>query len=420
MVTGKIAMNNYDLIVIGAGPAGMLAAITAARAGRSVLLLEKLPRPGAKLMATGGGRCNLTNTLEVDDFLSRFGRQGRFMIPALKAFDRHSLVKFFADIGVECHALDGYRIFPVTHNSLTVVSALQKELEKSGVKLIQSDPVKKLQIEDNHVSGVLTAKHTYNSARVIIATGGLGYPSLGSDGDGFTLAASAGHKITPLHPAMLPLHTEEKWVANCRADTIAKVEMRINLSEAGKLRAKGDLIFTSNGIAGPVVLDFAREITPLLDKHGKIPLLLNLTKGKNEEELRLHLNSQFSLNKSGNVLSLLSTLLPAPLARELCRICNIDVQSPYGKIPGALRDRLIKILAWTPLTVTGHDGYRSAMITRGGVSLKEIAPETLQSKLVKGLFFCGEVVDLDGPCGGFNLQWCFSSGFLAGTSAASD
>lgn len=395
----------------------MLAAITAARAGRSVLLLEKLTRPGAKLMASGGGRCNLTNTLEIDDFISRFGRHGRFMIPALKSFDRHSLMKFFADIGVECHALDGYRVFPVTHKALTVVSALQNELQKLGIKLIQSDPVTALKIENNQITGVITAKHTCNSARVIIATGGLGYPALGSDGDGFNLAASAGHKIISPHPAMLPLYTEEKWVANCRADTIAKVEIRINLPEARKLRAKGDLIFTSNGIAGPVVLDFAREITPLLEKHGKVPLLLNLTRGKNEEDLRIHLASQLVLNKESNTQDLLSSLIPVPLARELCRTVEIDVLSPYVKLPGALRDRLIKILAWTPLTVTGHDGYRSAMITRGGVSLKEIVPDTLQSKLVRGLFFCGEVVDLDGPCGGFNLQWCFSSGFLAGISS---
>ncbi|SFV70487.1 NAD(FAD)-utilizing dehydrogenases [hydrothermal vent metagenome] len=181
-----------------------------------------------------------------------------------------------------------------------------------------------------------------------------------------------------------------------------------------KLRAKGDLIFTNHGIRGPVVLDFAREITPLLKKYSEVPLLLNLTKGKNEEQIQKHFKKELEKNPSLNTLEIVSTLLPLALSRELCNLAEIDTTLKYKKVDGKKRAKLISLLAWTPLTVNGHDGFKMAMITRGGISLKEIDPKTMQSRLIKGLYFCGEVMNLDGPCGGYNLQWSFASGYLAG------
>jgi predicted Rossmann fold flavoprotein len=400
---------DYDLIVIGSGGAGMMGAIVASRNSKSVLVLEKLPKIGAKLKATGGGRCNLTNTLESESFMSSFGREGRFMTQALRALDYKGLIDFFYKIGVETHSPDGQRVFPITHNSSTIILALQKEMQKLGIEILTSSKVEKLIVQNSQIVGVETDSTIYNAPNVIVATGGLGYPQLGAEGDGYKLASDVGHKIKTPFPAMIPLKTKENWGKNCRADTIAKVELKIALPKYKKLRAKGDLIFTSSGIRGPVVLDFAREITPILEKHGEVPILMNLTKGMNEDEIR-------NIIKNSNVpiIENIKKILPYSIAKELCLIVGVDELEKFKNIAGVKRDKLIKILAWTPLTIIGHDGFKMAMITRGGVSLKEINPNSMESKLIKGLFFCGEVMDLDGPCGGYNLQWSFSSGFLAG------
>ncbi len=406
-------MKSYDLIVIGSGAAGMLAAITAGKRGKSVLLLEKLSRPGAKLKATGGGKCNLTNTLPNDTFMASFGRHGRFMRPALTLFDHHKLRSFFREIGVETDAPDGYRVFPKSHNAQTILNALEKEAKERGVVSRCSQRVTQLEKRER-LFYVTTENSTFTAYNVIIATGGLGYPQLGAEGDGYLLAKRFGHSVTDLYPAMMPLHTKERWVGACRADTIAKATIRVNLPKAKKLRAVGDLIFTKSGIRGPVVLDFSREITPLLAKYGEVPLLINMTKGLHEDALFLHLKKCAAANPTHTLLQHLETILPGSVAKALCHICDISHEERFSKLPGKKRDLLLKTVAWTPLTVTGHDGFKMAMITRGGISLKEIDPDTMQSRKTEGLFFCGEVVDLDGPCGGYNLQWSFASGYLAG------
>jgi len=410
---------NYHVIVVGSGAAGMMSAIIAARNGKSVVLLEKLSKIGAKLKATGGGRCNLTNTLDNETFMSHFGRDGKFMMPALDAFDHKALTSFFKELGVESHAPDGFRIFPLTHSSSTIIEAMQREMQRLGVDVLCSQKVVSLMHDGKKISGVQTETDTYGAPKVIIATGGKGYPVLGAEGDGYVLAESVGHSVTPLHPAMMPLKTKEKWVANCRADTIAKVELRVDMKKYKKLHAKGDLIFTKEGIRGPVVLDFSREITPLLAKYDEVPLVANFTKGMNEEQIRERLKKEVSKRPDVTTLELLQTLLPESLALELCKMADADPALTLAKQKGEVRDRLFKLLVWTPLTVNGHDGFKMAMITRGGVSLKEIDPYTMESKKLPGLYFCGEVMNLDGPCGGYNLQWSFASGYLAGVAVSS-
>jgi len=410
----KRVENIYDLIVIGSGPSGMMAAIEAAKNGYSVLLLEKLGKTAQKLKASGGGRCNLSNKLTNETFMSHFGRDGRFMTPALESFDYKSLITFFKNLGVETHAPDGYRIFPVTHNSSTIVDAMNLEMQRLGVTVLCSQKVIRLESANRSISSVKTQTDTFKSKYLIVATGGKGYPSLGTDGDGYKLSKSIGHKVTDIYPAMMPLKVKESWVGRCRADTIAKVTMRIDIKKYKKYSAKGDLIFTKNGIRGPVVLDFSREITPLLSKFSEIPLLVNFTKGLNEEQIREHFKNELKIHQNYNTLELLTTLLPETLSLELCKLSNVDPNLPLNKLSGESRDKLIRLLVWTPLTVNGHDGFKMAMVTRGGISLKEIDPYTMQSKIIKGLYFCGEVMNLDGPCGGYNLQWSFASGYLAG------
>jgi hypothetical protein len=336
------------------------------------------------------------------------------MTPALNAMDHKALISFFAEIGVESHAPDGYRVFPISHSSVSIITALEEEMERLVITLITSVRVERLEHDGEKVTGVSTPDHTYHSPHVIIATGGLGYPQLGAEGDGFKLASDVGHKITELYPAMMPLKTKEVWGESCRADTIPKVEIRIDLPKAKNIRARGDLIFTSNGIRGPVVLDIAREINPFLSKHGEVPILINMTKGLNEEQIRTHIKKEIDRNPEQSILTHMTTLLPESVCRALCALAEADPDKEFNRLEGIQRDRLIKLLAWTPLTVIGHDGFKMAMITRGGVSLKEIRPESMESKLINGLYFCGEVMDLDGPCGGYNLQWSFASGYLAG------
>jgi len=407
-------MSGFDVIVTGSGAAGMMAAVTAARRGKKVLLLEKLSRPGAKLKATGGGRCNLTNTLDNGTFMARFGREGRFMTPALNAFDHKALTAFFNAIGVDTHAPDGYRVFPVTHSAETILSALEKELNRLGVETRCGQKVTEIEHDGARVTGVKTETDAFGAPHVILATGGLGYPQLGAEGDGYALAEQTGHTVTALYPAMMPLKTKETWVEQCRADTIAKVTIKVDLKKAAKLRATGDLIFTKTGIRGPAVLDFAREVTPLLEHYGEVPLLINMTRGMNEDDLLKHFKTYQADHPDALTIDLVKTLLPEPLSLQLCSLAHADPYERFGKLDGPVRNALLKVLAWTPLTVTGHDGFKMAMITRGGVSLKEIRPETMESKKLRGLYFCGELMNLDGPCGGYNLQWSFASGYIAG------
>ncbi|WP_458701484.1 NAD(P)/FAD-dependent oxidoreductase [Sulfurospirillum sp. 1307] len=394
----------YDVIVIGAGACGIMSAISAARDGKKVLLLEKLPKIGAKLKATGGGKCNLTNTLGSDDFIKAFGKNGRFMRDVINAFSNEDLIKFLNSIGLQTDCKDGFRVFPSSHNSTSVLAVFENELKRLHVEIQCNCSVKKVEKKEN-----IFYVDNYEALHVIIATGGLGYPKLGANGDGYRFASHFGHKITTLAPAMMPLFVREKWVQNCTADTIARAIIWVDLPKYKKLKAVGDLIFTKNGIRGPVVLDFAREITPLLDKFEEVPICVNMIQGMSEDDIIFHLKK----HSDKNILESISKLIPQSVVVEMLNILNLSSTCKYKQIEGKSRDKLVKILAKTPLHVIGHDGFEKAMITRGGVSLKEIDPKTMQSKLVKGLYFCGEVVDLDGPCGGYNLQWSFSSGYVA-------
>ncbi|MEA2050917.1 MAG: NAD(P)/FAD-dependent oxidoreductase, partial [Campylobacterota bacterium] len=405
-------MKKYDLIVIGSGASGLIASIQAAKNNKEVLLLEKLPQIGAKLKATGGGRCNLTNTLSNEDFMKKFGRNGRFMQDALRAFNSDDLTSFFKSIGVDTHSLDGFRVFPVTHSSSTIISALENELDTLKVECKLNQRVTNIIIENDICKGVEVLDTKYFASNIIIATGGLGYPKLGAEGDGHKISEKIGHKVTDLYPAMMPLITKEKWV-NCTADTMPKVTIQVDIPKYKKLKATGDLIFTKNGIRGLVVLDFSKEITPLIEKYTEVPILINFLKGKNEEEVRSLIKKEIALNKEFSIIDILNRFLPRPFSLEILNLCNINEENRFNQIEGIKRDKLIKVLTWTPFTVIGHNGFQNAMITRGGISLKEINPKTMESKLVKSLYFCGEIIDLDGPCGGYNLQWAFSSGYLA-------
>ncbi|OCL82255.1 tricarballylate dehydrogenase [Arcobacter porcinus] len=403
----------YDLIVIGAGPAGIMASISAANDGKKVLLLEKMSQIALKLKATGGGKCNLTNTLEKDEFCEKFGKSGRFIKDALDTFSRDDLLSFFASIGVETIARDGFRIFPINHSSTVIIEALNSELARVKVEVKTSIKVENI-IKKEEFFSVNTDFGIFKSKNIILACGGKGYPTLGATGDGYVFAKSLGHSVTKTHPAMMPLFTKEKNFASCKADTIAKAVLKVDIKKYKNLKLIGDLIFTKDGLRGPVILDFAREITPILEKYDEVPLLISFLKGKNEDEIYKIIKDEIAKNPEDNILQNLEKLLARSVASEILNICEIDNKLRFKQIDGIKREKLIKTLAWTPFTIIGHDGFRQAMITRGGINLKEIDSKTMQSRVLNGLYFCGEVVDIDGPCGGYNLQWSFSSGYLAG------
>jgi len=404
----------YDLVVIGSGAAGIMAAITARTNGNSVLLLEQQNKIAPKLKATGGGRCNLTNTLSNTEFMSHFGKNGRFMRDALDNFDYKKLTSFMSTIGVPTYAPDGFRIFPTSHSSQTIIDALLEYMNDIGVEIKCSEKVIDIISKNSIISYVQTTNNNYDCKNIIIASGGKGYESLGASGDGYKFAKKLGHKVTSLYPAMMPLFTKDRWVAPCTADTVPKVFMYVDIKKYKKLNACGDLIFTKKGIRGPVVLDFAREITPLFDKYEEIPLKMNMIKGKNEDDLIKFLKEESIKNPQNTVLEHLEKILAKSIVLQLAQLVDIDCEVTYKNLKGNQKSDFIKILCDTPLTISGHDGFRLAMITRGGISLKEITPSTMKSKIINGLYFCGEIIDIDGPCGGYNLQWAFASGYLAG------
>lgn len=401
-----------DLVVIGGGASGMVAAISAARSGRKVLLCEKSSSPGRKLLASGGERCNLGNTLSRDAFMERVGRDGRFMGPALDLLGGDLLREFFHDIGVPTVVHDGFRVWPETRKSRTVLAGLLAELERLEVPLALECAVEEAEFVDgrfrvHHGGGV------FESRELVIATGGLALPGSGAAGGGYRFAESFGHRTTPRFPAGVPLVTAEDWTARCTAHTIGKAQLRIALKKPAQRVYTGDLIFTKHGIRGPVVLDVSREISALLEKHAEVPLQMNLCRGKTQEDWQ-RIFKDWSRGEPGLVTERLSEHLPLELGEVLCDLADVPAGTQLHRLAGTQRDALIRHLVKTPLTVTGTTGFEGAFVTRGGVRLKEVRPETLESKLQPGLYLCGEVLDLDGPCGGFNLQWAFASGYLAG------
>ncbi len=403
-------------IIIGAGPAGLMAAISAAASGDRVTVYEQLSRPGAKLLASGGGKCNLTNVLAVPEFAEHFGRQGRFALTALETLPPEKLREFFAVRGVPTLVQDGFHVFPESNRAVDVLNVLLTECSRLKVEIICSTSVKELIIEDASVSGIMIEKDRIMAGKVIIATGGKGYPSLGGLGIGYVLAEQAGHQIIEPVPAMVALRTVESWPGSCTGISLPDVTFVIDLPKFRKTIYRGELLFTHHGISGPPVIDLSGEVSGLLKKHPQVMLAVNLFSDRtvafwHQEFKRWQENSgKKQLN------TLLAGHLPHAVANALCELAGNIGMVKAAEFPASGRDELVRLLTALSLRINATEGWNRAMVTRGGVALKKVNPATLESRLVKGLFFAGEILDLDGPCGGFNLQWAFSSGALAGRS----
>ncbi|MDD3118224.1 MAG: aminoacetone oxidase family FAD-binding enzyme [Victivallales bacterium] len=412
--------NRIRVIVIGAGPAGLMAAITAAAAGATVTVMEQLPRPGLKLLSTGGGRCNLTNTATTAALTAAFGRQGRFMLPALENFSRDDLLAFFRHRGVPVTATDGFHFFPASGSAADIRQALLAECRHVGVTILTDAPVDGLVMAAKHITGVRCHDRALPAERVIIACGGKGYPALGGCGRGYDLARQAGHEIIPPVPAMVGLQTRESWPGTCAGIALPDGEVKIDLPRYRGRKERGELLFTHHGLSGPPIINLSGEVSALLQKHPAVPLSFNWQADRDRTGWQLEMNSWQQHDGKKMVQTLLAAILPQTLARQFCREAGIAAATRTAELPASGRERLIELLTASRLEVVATAGWDKAMVTRGGVALKNIDPATLSSRLVAGLYFAGEVLDLDGPCGGYNLQWAFSSGHLAGHAAGSN
>ena len=409
-----------DILIIGAGPSGMMAAISAARSGRRVAVCDQMAQPGRKLLATGGGRCNLTNTLDNARLMAAFGPEGFFMRPALAEMDSLGLRRFFSALGVPTHSPDGIHVFPVSESAQDVLDALTREMAQLGVTVLPKTRVRSLRLEGRALRGVELEAGVLDAPSVIIATGGKSYPELGATGHGYVLAHAVGHSIAPPVPALVPLIAQETWPRDCAGVVLNDADLWVSMPQRGhrfRQGARGELLFTHRGISGPAALDLSRHVSWLLVDHETVPIRINLTPDRDARAWTALIDEWQRIHGKKMVRTLLDAYLPGSLAAVICTLAGIRPDAQPAEVTRPQRQALAELVTGLPLTITATEGFGKAMVTRGGVRLKGVDPATLESRTVKGLFFAGEVLDLDGPCGGYNLTWAFSSGWLAGKAA---
>jgi len=402
--------------VVGGGPAGLMAALSAAGLGARALLCEQLRRPGAKLLVTGGGRCNLTNTLDTPALAEAFGRRGRFMRPALAGMDGPGLCRFMAEIGVATSCPDGFHVYPADDSALSVRDALLRRCATAGVTVETRACVADLVLVGDRVRGVATATGRYPATAVVLATGGCSYAALGATGSGYAFARSVGHTVVEPVPALVPLVVKEPAAKALAGVVVPAAEVRIDLATGNK-RHPGSVLFTHRGLSGPLILDLSGEVASLLASHAEVPLRMNWVSGQRVEDWQARFQAWHRTAGRKMIRSLLSEHLPGSCAVLLCAMANLPDDARAMSFTRAQRQALGERLTATRWTVIATEGWPKAMVTRGGVALDEVDPRTLASRRVKGLYFAGELLDLDGPCGGYNLTWAFASGYLAGRAA---
>lgn len=406
------------VLVVGGGAAGMMAAIAAARAGAAVTLCERQSGLGCKLAATGGGRCNLANTLAPEAFMRRFGPRGRFMADALRRLGRDALLRNLRAWGVDTAAADGFHYFPVSQRAADVVDALRRELARGRVAVRLDTRVTALVTADGRIVGATAGGVDEPADAVVLAAGGAAWPALGGSEFGYELARAVGHTVVEPSPALVGLMTRETWPGACAGVTLPDVDVRLDLQRRRKQACRGILLFTHRGISGPVILDLSGDAVACLRAQPVVPLRLCLDATVTRGDWEARLAGWRRGRGARTVRNLLDEAFPQSLATALCVACGIPADLSAARLDAARRALLLDHLAAAPLTVVSAEGMHRAMVTRGGVDLREVDPARLESRRVRGLHIAGELLDLDGPCGGYNLQWAFSSGWLAGAAAA--
>ena len=404
--------------VIGGGAAGLMASYQAALHGAKVYLFERNPNLGRKILISGKGRCNLTNIKDINDFIAQYPGNGKFLYSSLLAFSNKDLIAFFEKLGVKTKVERGGRVFPESDSSQDVVNALKKAVIDVGVNIMYKSRVRQLIMEQGKIRGLVFGDDElkeFYCDKVIVATGGLSYPATGSTGDGYKLAAQAGHTITPVKPSLVPLIAKEAWVKDLQGLTLKNVEATIYIKQKKVASEFGEMLFTHFGISGPIILTLSRHVIDYLDFSPVISI--NLKPALTEDELEQRLMRDFNLYKNKMFKNALNDLLPKKLIPVFINYTGISPEKKVNQITRTERKKILDSLRNFCVTVVGCR-EREAIVTRGGVSIKEINPKTMESKLIKGLYFAGEVIDVDGFTGGYNLQAAFSTGFVAGRSSA--
>lgn len=402
------------VIVAGAGAAGLIACGTAAKTADKVILIERNDIIGKKLLITGKGRCNITNSAEIEDIIAAYPRNGKFMYSAIYSFTNEDIVNLIEGYGVKTKVERGGRIFPVSDKSKDVVNALKKYAMQDNTELVTAR-VKKLIIENGRIKGVKTSEGDISGDSVIICTGGKSYPKTGSTGDGYILAEQAGHTIIKPEPSLVPIVTEEKWTADLMGLSLKNVSITAFNSKNKKIYSDfGEMIFTHFGISGPIVLSMSAHL-----RFGeKYRIELDLKPALDEEQLNSRILRDFEKYSKKHLVNSLDDLLPKALIPVIIKLSGIEEHRQTGTITREERMRLTSLLKHLPLTFKEFRPIDEAIITSGGVKVSEINPSTMESKKVHGLYFAGEVIDVDGYTGGYNLQAAWSTGYLAGLNAA--
>ena len=411
------------VIVIGGGPAGMLAAMKSAMEKNEVILLEKMNTCGRKLLITGKGRCNITSSLDIDEFIKYIPGNGKFLYSAFKNFNNKDIIEILKEENVKVKTERGNRVFPVSDKSQDVLNAFINRLKKLKVDIRTNCPAESILVKDNKVIGVLTKeKERIEAEKVILATGGKSYPLTGSTGDGYRMAKELGHTITELRPSLVPLKIEE--VGICRelqGLSLKNVEIKLKENEKVIYKDFGEMVFTHFGVSGPVILSASaiivrdKNIYTLL-KEEKIKLQIDFKPALSIEKLDIRIRRDFEGLKNKQFKNSLNDLLPQKLIPVIIQMSGINENKQVNEITREERMRLVKLLKEFILTVKDFKEIEDAIVTAGGISIKEINPKTMESKIVEGLYFAGEIIDVDGYTGGFNLQTAYSTGYTAGTN----
>lgn len=410
----------FDVAVIGGGPAGMIAAGRAGELGAKVVLIEKNPILGRKLLITGKGRCNITQA-EFDDkeFVKNLGKNGKFIFPSLASFGPEEVVEFFETKGVKTKTERGRRIFPVSDRSQDILNVLLGYMRKNKVAIKTGAKVSEFEFNNGHIKSVkLASGRKIVADNFIIATGGKSYPFTGSVGEGYDWARNLGHKIVETLPALTPVKTKEEWPKSLSGLSLKNIS--INIYQNGKKQDSrfGEMLFTHFGISGPIVLDVSKKIGEFLKK-GAVEIQIDLKPALEFSKLDQRLQRDFKENINKDFINYLPELLPRKMINTIIELSNINPRKKINSISKEERKNLIKLLKGLKVKVEDTMGYDQAIVTSGGVSLKEIDSKTMKSRIINNLFFAGEIIDLDGPTGGYNLQICWSTGYAAGTYSAS-
>ena len=417
--TPHTATGGGGIIVVGGGPAGIMAAGRAGELGAKTTLIEKNPRLGLKLLLTGGGRCNVTNSAGVKDFIGAFGKNGKFLYRALTVFSSRNLTGFLHAHGVPTRTDPDGKIFPSDDKAQSVLSALSSYLRHCNVKVSCGLQAARILLKDGAIEGVeLQDGSVIRGEKVIIATGGMSYPKTGSTGDGYAWAKQCGHGIVPLRPGLTALESDEPFIKELQGLTLQNITIAVAADGKKSAAEKGELLFTHFGVSGPKLLVMSGAAVDALDSGLRVELSVNLKPELRPEELTASIQAYFSGNGARQFSSYVKETLPGSLAPVFERRCGIDRARQCATITGAERKKIAELLSDFRIHITRPRPLREATVTRGGVELAEINPQTMESRLVPGLYFCGEVLDLDGITGGYNLQEAFSTGYLAGQSAA--